>query len=309
MLKIERVSKRLILLTMKKYNSLLKQLFLSLSILLLVSCASSTENLIDKKMNSYSFEPYIAIGKYHNENLDYIYNSIKEQILENSLETRSSNNRIKEFLTEEFIASKVTDFANEKKIIDISEYSNTIENISLQVLKSYYPFSNDSLKLKTRSTDPFTADLENNYNKIQKEYIYEILNNDKTDIVSFQTQITKIIEHMEKDKNLKSDEKQIIYLAGAIAYSSFEYWDKNTSKWEQLLSTKTNTSKIQTKAFGWKSMWRSDVEGGIGGGIGGAIAGGTVSLGILTVPGWIAGTVGGAVGTSAGNAVGQWLFD
>lgn len=109
---------------------------------------------------------------------------------------------------------------------------------------------------------------------------------------------------MEKDKKLGNDEKLIIYVAGAVAYGSYEYWTENLSKWQELSDSKS----AQTRAFSWKNMWQSDVEGAVSGGIGGAIVGGSVSMGAFTVPGWVAGSVGGGVGGSAANAVGQMFF-
>lgn len=290
----------------------LKIYFLTLlSLFLITSCEETAkENLSG---NSIKFESYKVIGLYHNQNLDYIFNNIQKKIIDDNLQNRSDNNDVQTFLTNDFIAQSVSNFSIENKILNFSSYNEEIRKTCLKVTTSYYPIDM-KVKMNAKSTNNFSSDLEN-YNEFQIKYINMILNNESTNIESFQSKIDSIIIEMEKDNNLKSDERDIVYLAGAIAYGSFEYWFSNTSKWEELLSYNQGISNVKglkiskVSTFNYKSMWRSDVEGGVGGGIGGAIAGGTVSLGALTVPGWIAGAVGGAVGTSAGNAVGQWLFD
>lgn len=297
-----------------KIKTILKLFLLaSFSIFFITSCDDTIkDNAIEL---SNQFESYKLIGEYHNENLEFIYDNIKKKITENNLENRSSNKDVQAFLTDEFIAQNVSDFAKvNNNILNFSNFNLEMKNICLNVSSTYYPI-NYSLKQRSASSKDFSSDLDN-YNEYQKKYINMILDNDKKDVSSFQAQIEGIIIEMESDVNLKTDERDIIYLAGAIAYFSYEYWDTNTSKWKTLLSDKQknsssakNSKVATTRAFNWKSMWRSDVEGGVGGGIGGAIAGGTVSLGVLTVPGWVAGAAGGAIGTSAGNAVGQWLFD
>lgn len=297
-----------------KIKTILKLFLLaSFSIFFITSCDDTTkDNSIEL---SNQFESYKLIGEYHNENLEFIYDNIKKKITENNLKNRNSNKDVQAFLTDEFIAQNVSDFAKvNNNILNLSNFNLEMKDICLSVSSTYYPI-NYSLRQKSASSEDFSSDLDN-YNEYQKKYINMILNNDKKDVSSFQAQIDSIIVEMESDVNLKSDERDIVYLAGAIAYFSYEYWDTNTSKWETLLSynqqnsSSTKSSKVATAmTFNWKSMWRSDVEGGVGGGIGGAIAGGTVSLGVLTVPGWVAGAAGGAIGTSAGNAVGQWLFD
>lgn len=293
------------------YNVLITSLF---SILLIAACEDSIELDSEATNNINKFESYKVVGEYHNSNLDYIYSNIEKKIHKMNLTSRLDNKKVQKFLTNEFIAQKVSEFSAEKKILDISQYKENIGKACLRVTSLYYPIISSS-KMNDNNSSNFNLDLDN-YNRYQKIYLNMILNNDKSDVKSFQAEIENIIKEMENDVNLKTDERDIIYLAGAIAFASFEYWDKNTSKWESLLSTtqqnncKYGNYKVDSSTkFDWDSMWRSDVEGGIGGGIGGAIAGGSVSLGVLTVPGWVAGAVGGAVGTSAGNAVGQWLFD
>lgn len=264
--------------------------------LVISSCSSDEDdNRMDEKTNFSSFK---TISAYHNENLDYIYDAIKEQ--SEKLKTRSNAN-LESVVTEDFLAKSISEFANITKTLNIKQYSKDIEKVSFPIISSYYQNYNPSTR--ANSKDFFNEKLSQ-YNEIQKEYINMILNALEIDVCGFQNNIENIILRMEEDKQLNKDEKLIIYIAGAVAYGSYEYWTDNLSKWQELSDSKST----QTRAFSWSNMWQSDVEGAVFGGIGGAIGGGSVSMGALTIPGWAAGTIGGSVGGSAANAVGQIFF-
>ena len=280
---------------MKKFSLFLSLLTMTFS-LIISSCSSDEEN--NRIEENTAFPSYKIIGIYHNENLDYIYDAIKEQ--SEKLKTRSKTD-LRSIITEDFLARSISEFANITETMNFKQYSKEINQVSFPIISSYYQCHNPSTRINTQEL--FEEKLSQ-YNDTQKKYINMILSAPEIDVCGFQSNIEKIILKMEKDENLDYNERQIIYIASAGAYGSYEYWTENLSKWEEL----SGSDHIQTRVFSWSNMWQSDVEGTISGGIGGAIAGGSVSMGTLTVPGWAAGAVGGGVGGSAANAVGQIFF-
>lgn len=106
---------------------------------------------------------------------------------------------------------------------------------------------------------------------------------------------------IKKSVEISKQEKEILLTATSIARHSSEYWFNNFEQWEKEFGH--SSSNFRKKKFCWCEVGKNDIAYGVGGGAAGAIVGGSVSLGVLTVPGW----VGGAIGGSVGNAVYQLL--
>ncbi len=276
---------------MKNNNFNLLTLISSFILILVVSFTifscqkDNTNTLTNEKTIDYEL-----IGNEHNKGLDYVYNYVKTEKAKGNLKSSI------DFLT---IAEEGTrEFLKNSKLLQEKENQKIAIKASEKPFNVYKTFAYKNVS-DVNTENLWTDDVDDVLTDIQKQIL-----NEMNDIVSAGYNIENIIQKLtELDVRIEElcpvEEREILYTATAIGRHSFQYWNDNFNKWKELLDN-------HKKQFSWSDVGKNDVAYGVGGGAAGAIVGGSVSLGALTVPGWVAGAVGGAVGGSIGNAILQW---
>lgn len=85
------------------------------------------------------------------------------------------------------------------------------------------------------------------------------------DSYTLKNKVSKLEESINNDK-LSNNELAILYSATNMAKSSFDYWEKNIQKWNNL----KNKTTIQQKLEGpspWTTIAAADVSGAVGGAV------------------------------------------
>jgi len=279
-------------------NSLNKSIKVLLSIITVSFIAfsfftSCQKDKLVKKNNQFNYE---EVGIQHNKGLDFVYNYLSVQKTKENLINAKNILTISEQGTYKFLQEnnllidKNVDIAIKEASVPFKIYkSNLQNNLKSGNLEHLWPDNVDSL-----------------LTNIQKQYLNElndIINNYQNNLNAMLSEINKL--EVNINENVSVNEQPILLSSCAIARHSFQYWHDNIDKWNELLS---NSPLKSTKSFSWGEVGKNDVAYGVGGGVAGAIVGGSVSLGVLTLPGWAAGAIGGAVGGSIGNAILQ-LWD
>jgi len=249
---------------------------------------SCQKDKLVKKDNKFNYE---EVGIQHNKGLDFVYNYLSVQKTKENLINAKNILTISEQGTYKFLQEnnllidKNVDIAIKEASVPFKIYkSNLQNNLKSGNLEHLWPDNVDSL-----------------LTNIQKQYLNElndIINNYQNNLNAMLSEINKL--EVNINENVSVNEQPILLSSCAIARHSFQYWHDNIDKWNELLS---NSPLKSTKSFSWGEVGKNDVAYGVGGGVAGAIVGGSVSIGVLTLPGWAAGAIGGAVGGSIGNAI------
>ncbi len=278
--------------TLKKFFYTLTSI-ITISLLVSAFFTSCQKNEIIKKDSQFDYE---KIGIQHNEGLNFVYNYLNKQELNGNLKSAknilliSEEGTYKFFQENDLLKDKNVDIAIKEASVPFTIYKSDLKsNLKSGSLDHLWPDNVDSL-----------------LTNIQKQYLNkldDIININQDNLDAMLTDINKLEVNIKE--NVPKDEQPILLSSCAIARHSFQYWHDNIDKWNKLLS---NSSLKSIKSFSWGEVGKNDVAYGVGGGVAGAIVGGSVSLGVLTIPGWAAGAIGGAVGGSIGNAILQ-LWD
>jgi len=180
------------------------------------------------------------------------------------------------------------------------------ENINIAIEKAHIPFNNYKVNLqnnmkKVMSNNLWPNSIDSLLTNNQKQYLIKLdslINNNQGNLDVLLKKIEKLA--IEMTRNTPQTEQPLLLSTTAIAQQSLQYWYNNIDKWNELLPA---SSLDKTKMFSWEEVGKNDVAYGVGGGIAGALVGGSVSIGVLTLPGWAAGAIGGAIAGSVGNAI------
>ena len=237
---------------------------------------------------------YNLIGAEHNKGLDYVFNYVKENTAKDKskFKTKADFLSLVEKGTQEFLENSDL-LVNEKNIA-----------IAIDEAKKPFTFYSSCINSGIKSTTLeklWPDEVDNLLTDKQKEILSEM-----NDILNNNTDIQAIIEGLNKledkiNSECSTEEKDVLLSATSIAKYSFQYWHDNFDTWMNEFGKEYNLTS--GRKFSWSEVGKNDVAYGVGGGVAGAIVGGSVSLGILTLPGWAAGAIGGAVGGSIGNAI------
>lgn len=256
----------------------------------LLSCDKSQE-----EVDANSFSDYELIGLEHNKGLDFVFEYVKQESQKQKADLKSATDFmvLVENGTQEFIKTSQV-FQNEtNKEIALNE--------SKKPFHFYSSYSSNNLKSSTLE-NLYPSDVEDLLSLKQKEILNELNEILSNPALSIEEIISSLNNLDEKIKSECSDEEMDILLsATSIGRHSFQYWHDNLDKWISEFGSSYNLKS--TKSFSWGEVGKNDVAYGVGGGVAGAVVGGSVSLGVLTLPGWAAGAIGGAIGGSVGNAI------
>jgi hypothetical protein len=257
----------------------------------------SSQTVIDTKSFDY-------IGTIHNQELEYVYEQLKEAKKTNksALSLSSKSNSI------DLISKIVTDR------IKSQEFSQQEENIALTVLNSHSrvlkagKVSYTSSKNASKIYGEYSSSLTSNQMEVLDD-LQKLIGNRKATL----NQTLEGIVELEKSASSKLSEKElfVIYCATSVAKATSKYWYANFTKWKMLKSNnmlKTNsfkTSSIEDDlAYGWRDVLGDDVAGAVGGALGAAVVNLAPGAGQVAYGTAIAA---GAVGNSATGIVKSWF--
>lgn len=271
-----------------KYSDLLRFV---LFFLILISCQHELPTSKPPKLDA------AAIGKFHNEGLEYILTKLKE-------------NRSAEKITmEEFIDKSNSygmDFIKLKNPdLSTTHFTEIETNMSMfqESLISRTAVSGRSMSIYDDMLSVAEPYLTSNQTVLINE-IFDVLENQYSNLGTLQSSLNQIESSAESI--LSSSELPIIQTALSIARSSSEYWDQNYQAWESEICqyvTGPCGPSIGGRLHGnvnWGIVAAGDVAAGV-------IVGVTTSTALI-VPFvgwgfWAAVTGGSALVTSAGAAI------
>ena len=242
--------------------------------------------------NESSFN-YEQIGIIHNSGLDYVFNYVKEKTANNKSVLKSQDDLLS------LVEEGTREFLTENEIFDEAG-----RKIALKESKKPFVFYSDCLKDNLKSStlaglcpSELEIYLTNNQKTILSE-MDEIFNDNFLDVPGVISSLDNLEEKILSDCPEK--EQHVLLCATSIGRYSFQYWSDNLDVWIDEFSPNNKLKKAQ---FSWATVGKNDVAYGVGGGVAGAIVGGSLTLGVLSIPGWAAGAIGGAVSGSIGNAI------
>jgi len=237
---------------------------------------------------------YELIGAEHNKGLDYVFNYVKQKTSKENTKLKSKS----DFLI--LVEEGTQEFLKNNDLLQ-----NEVEkNIAINESKKPYLFYSYIIKndLKSATLEKlWPDDVDNLLTNKQKEIL-----NEMNEIISNSTELDDVINafniiDLKINSECSDKERDVLLCATSIGRHSFQYWHDNLDLWINEFGSAYNLKS--NKSFSWSEVGKNDVAYGVGGGAAGAIVGGSVSLGVLTLPGWAAGAIGGAVGGSIGNAI------
>lgn len=264
-------------------------------------------------------EEILVIGQYHNEGLEFAFQSIKSNY---SVATRSGEkiNFTKEMFVE-IGKQAVYDFCEQNQYFgcDYAFHQDILEN---------YADDNHHLTRSDNSTPIYSTDLQLFVGELEKS-IYQVK---CEDLEKLKLDIDALTSKAQQ--TLSGTELTAFYAGATTAYASMEYWTKNFQKWkialnypelldeysdEELNSLKLENGKLisPVKTRSWWSNVKDDVTNwwNNGGGkevvasdAGGAVAG-AMAGGVGAVPGSISGGIGGGTMTSISEVIERWILN
>lgn len=256
----------------------------------LLSCDKSQE-----EVDANSFNDYELIGLEHNKGLDFVFQYVKQE----SQKQRGNLNNVTDFML--LVEKGTQEFIKTSQVFQNEANREIALNESKETFAFYSSYNSNSLKSSTLE-NLWPSDKEDLLSTKQKEILIElngVLSNPSLSVEEIISTLNNL------DLKIKSecsyDEMDILLSATSIGCHSFQYWNDNLDMWISEFSSTYNLKSA--KSFSWKEVGKNDVAYGVGGGLAGALIGGSVSLGVLTIPGWAAGAIGGAVAGSVGNAI------
>lgn len=257
--------------------------------MLLISCDRKEPVIDDRSFN------YELIGAEHNAGLEYVFNYLKNSKVQTISYSRRELLDLAEAGTRDFLEkSRMLNTFDRIIAMDESEkpfvfYAGMTDHLKSATLDKLWPSEVDHILTKKQ--------------KMILEEIDQILNDNSSNVQTVIEKLRQLDDRIQQE--CSSGEKHVLLCATAIGRHSCQYWHDNLCKWEEVFEPESGLKG--SKAFSWSAVGKNDVAYGVGGGIAGAITGGSVSLGILTVPGWAAGAIGGAISGSVGSAILQIL--
>jgi len=265
--------------------------------LLLISSACSKSPVVQKTSPFDEEKSLIAseISK-HSEGLDFYFEALEKKSL---IKTKSGSNIANEILSdnesnEQFLLETVSSFLKEKGLGD------NVMDIVKSNLKSN--------SIKTKSTNTKKATYSYNFYKMAND----ILNISHASVTDTREALDKIYDSPNFQK-LSKIEQQIILIEGETYFDSYQYWDKNIDKWNNLFE-QINPKYKHIKTKGWwdtvKQYAKVDAKGAVSGAVGGAVGGaivGSMAGGVGAIPGATTGAVGGAVGGAVTASIDEAL--
>ncbi len=164
-------------------------------------------------------DQYNAVGKMHNQGLNYVFNAIKEAHMEN-MKNSDPNMKSAQILDYKTIVTDATlQFCKETK--SLKEKFNVCQAV---VVKSH-------LNLKSKKIGKNDLD---GMNSIQKELLNEIfyamkVKYSKVSLAKIKKDLDKI--NIKALNQLSEIEAAPIYCATSTAFATYQYWHRNYKKW------------------------------------------------------------------------------
>ena len=163
---------------------------------------------------------YTEVGKLHNEGLEYVFAAIRKKHTESMKEQPTSLKSANAINYNEIAIDATFDFCKKNK--RLKENFTLIEAL---IIKS-------SAQLKSAQSN--TVGLENSLNSKQTKLLNKI-----SESIKFKyskqnlNRIKNDLEQINQEASLKlsKNEAATIFCATSIAYSTYQYWNKNYKKW------------------------------------------------------------------------------
>jgi hypothetical protein len=243
-----------------------------------------------KKENTVPVE-YVSIGEVHNTGLAFMYDKFRE--------LSDANGGI----PKEKVLQFAEDYSRQymQSLGDGDGFSDGI----IDIVNEVYGLNNYLSSKEGEYANYLDYCIHNgllNLNDVEASYMNKIVG--ALDKAGSASEVGKSLMEIEKDiqsAGLESKSVELLLASSVVCRYSAEYWENNLSDWALLGSSEKELPK-------WaKDIIKSDLAGGAVGGVVGAIAGGTVSLGTLTIPGWVSGAASGALTASGRTGIRKLL--
>jgi hypothetical protein len=176
----------------------------------------SFKNSIAARTQPSDFE-FVGIG--HNEKLDFIYNYIVENNINNSNKNLVIN-ALKNKFTEE------NNYSTENMTLALNNIENAFSNPPNLQNNLYSNVNSPSLTIVVK-----------NY----LDQLFTIINLNLATTTEFNLAVTNLENTINNDAILDNEKLSILYIATNIAKYSFNYWTTNSNKWKLLNTNNTNT--------------------------------------------------------------------
>ena len=289
---------------MKKY--IIFPITLILSILLYAGCEQTKTPMKPSTNESTVSNPYHQVGDMHNEGLDHILETLKDQ-LNSQPNGQSSEKSSRLYKSMKYGISTY-----------VKEHSVNVKNFD----KHYNKLTKDIQQIgKISNSYDLFGDLITNGGLSDNEIAYLNQLDDLIQTSSSINNLKQIISNANNHiiNNFSSTKSDQVLAATSILISSTQYWNDNYDEWVAIITQIVNSDQSSNESYlnkrkqlskqarwEWlKRIGKEDVKGGIIGGISGAIIGGTVTLGAATLPAWGAGVITGSLIGSATECITQ----
>lgn len=219
--------------TLSKFQIGILSLFLFLSGLFTYSCSE-----VEPQQRVPENNPFVQIGKLHNEGVEYVYMELKKGSDTRTLRTEDLDQQI---------GAAIRDFLKSKDL------------------------DGDGLLSTRADEDERSPQVE--WSEGVKSYFEElrrIFRNSRINVIF--DRVGRLNDRIEADEQLSRSEKDALFCCTATAASSLEYWLSNYSKWKSLVGqyasdpvTRSGSRKIKGRVedtSGWAVIGASVVQRG-----------------------------------------------
>ncbi len=294
------------------------QPFLVTLVTIFLFAACKQDNSV-KNSKEDILKAFDAVGKYHNETLEYFYNSFerdKKVLKDNNLSLEGKLSYVSDILLREDAENPVF------KLSNTSSGEKLHYLIYQQIKFSVENFKQALLSGSQKSLAEITVE---NTNLSQEERGYyaelnQIVANYSTILEVLEREVNQFNEKVISHFGNTANSTYILLSASYTAIYSAKYWHINRAKWQALraeISDINRSENVDAECCG--GIVAADVSGAAGGAASGAILGAVGASftipGVGTVVGAAGGAIVGAVTGGVGHSVTQaisnlidWLF-